>query len=82
MPFDTLAALRRQLIAEVPHLGQIDQVPQNAWRPLASSQPADGVLNNAVSNFYTTNPIARASMVMADLSAATKARLTQALAAE
>ena len=82
LPFDTLAALRRQLIAEVPHLGQIDQVPQNAWRPLASSQPADGVLNNAVSNFYTTNPIARASMVMADLSAATKARLTQALAAE
>ena len=82
LQFDTLAALRRQLIAEVPHLGQIDQVPQNAWRPLASSQPADGVLNNAVSNFYTTNPIARASMVMADLSAATKARLTQALAAE
>ena len=82
LPFDTLAALRRQLIAEVPHLGQIDQVPQNAWHPLASSQPADGVLNNAVSNFYTTNPIARASMVMADLSAATKARLTQALAAE
>ena len=82
LPFDTLAALRRQLIAEVPHLGQIDQVPQNAWRPLASSQPADGVLNNAVSNFYTTNPIARASMVMADLSAAAKARLTQALAAE
>ena len=82
LPFDTLAALRRQLIAEVPHLGQIDQVPQNAWRPLTSSQPVDGVLNNAVSNFYTTNPIARASMVMADLSAATKARLTQALAAE
>ena len=82
LQFDTLAALRRQLIAEVPHLGQIDQVPQNAWRPLASSQPADGVLNNAVSNFYTTNPIARASMVMADLSAAAKARLTQALAAE
>ena len=82
LPFDTLAALRRQLIAEVPHLGQIDQVPQNAWRPLTSSQPADGVLNNAVSNFYTTNPIARASMVMADLSAAAKARLTQALAAE
>ena len=82
LPFDTLAALRRQLIAEVPHLGQIDQVPQNAWRPLASSQPADGVLNNAVSNFYTTKPGARASRGMADLSAAAKARLTQALAAE
>ena len=82
LPFDTLAALRRQLIGEVPHLGQIDHVPENSWTALAVSQPSDGPLRNAVGDFYITNPIARASVVMAELSAAAKARLAQDVAAE
>ena len=82
LPFDTLAALRRQLICEVPHLGQIDHVPENSWTALAVSQPSDGPLRNAVGDFYITNPIARASVVMAELSAAAKARLAQDVAAE
>ena len=46
------------------------------------SQPSDGPLRNAVGDFYITNPIARASVVMAELSAAAKARLAQDVAAE
>ena len=82
LPYDTLAALRRQLVAEVPHLGQVDQVPKNSWMPLALSQPSNGVLRNALGDFYMTNPLARASLVMAELSAAAKARLVQDVAAE
>ena len=82
LPYDTLAALRRQLIAEVPHLGQVDQVPKNSWMPLALSQLSDGMLRNARGDFYMTNPLASASLVMAELSAAAKARLVQDVAAE
>ena len=34
MPFDSLAQLRRALVAEVPHLGRIDEVPVNDVVPL------------------------------------------------
>ena len=62
--------------------GQVDQVPKNSWMPLALSQLSDGVLRNALGDFYMTNPLARASLVMAELSAAAKARLVQDVAAE
>ena len=57
-------------------------MPENSWTALAVSQPSDGPLRNAVGDFYITNPIARASVVMAELSAAAKARLAQDVAAE
>jgi NADH-quinone oxidoreductase subunit G len=37
---------------------------------------------NSISDFYLTNPIARASSVMSDLSANAKARANSKLAAE
>jgi NADH-quinone oxidoreductase subunit G len=39
-------------------------------------------LTTVVTDFYLTNPIARASQLMAELSANAKARKTEALAAE
>jgi NADH-quinone oxidoreductase subunit G len=74
LPYDSLAALRKALIAEVPHLGRIDEVPENAWQrlPLGDMGPED--FSNAVRNFYLTNPIARASIVMAEASALAAAR--------
>jgi NADH-quinone oxidoreductase subunit G len=42
----------------------------------------DAPFRNAVADFYLTNPIARASSLMAELSANVKARRTEALAAE
>ncbi|MCC6304028.1 MAG: NADH-quinone oxidoreductase subunit G [Rhodobacteraceae bacterium] len=81
LPFDSLEALRARLVAAVPHLGRIDEVPANTLAPLDAAAPAPGPLAEAVGDFYLTNPIARASEVMADL-AARAARRRRALAAE
>ncbi|MEN8838657.1 MAG: NADH-quinone oxidoreductase subunit NuoG [Celeribacter marinus] len=82
LAFDSLAALRRDLIAAVPHLAQVDQVVENAWTPIAVKKPAKAEFRNAVKDFYLTNPIARASALMAELSAGAKSRITQDVAAE
>ncbi|PWR00906.1 NADH-quinone oxidoreductase subunit G [Meridianimarinicoccus roseus] len=82
LPFDSIAALRRALVAEVPHLARIDTVPENDWQPLELRAPGDAGFRNAVADHYLTNPIARASALMAELSAAAKARAASPLAAE
>ncbi|WP_439103872.1 NADH-quinone oxidoreductase subunit NuoG [Celeribacter marinus] len=82
LAFDSLAALRRDLSAAVPHLAQVDQVVENTWTPIAVKKPAKAEFRNAVKDFYLTNPIARASALMAELSAGAKARTTQDVAAE
>ncbi|MDF1671739.1 MAG: NADH-quinone oxidoreductase subunit NuoG [Roseovarius sp.] len=82
LPYDSLAGLRRALVSEVQHLAQIDSVPQNAWTPVANVELGSGQMGGAVTDFYLTNPIARASEVMAELSAGTKARANPPVAAE
>ena len=74
LPYDTLAQIRMALVTEVPHLAQVDQVIENDWQPLAAGTLGKAAFVNAVSDFYLTNPIARASQLMAELSAAAKAR--------
>jgi NADH-quinone oxidoreductase subunit G len=81
-PWDSLAQLRSALVAAVPHLAGIDEVAQNDWQPLAPRDPARADFRPAVADFYLTNPIARASAVMAELSAMAKARRAAPLAAE
>jgi len=82
LPYDSLAALRRALVAEVPHLGDIDRVPENDWQPLPAGDLGEGAFPEAVSDFYLTNLIARASVLMAELSANAKARAEAPIAAE
>ena len=82
LPFDTLGQLRQALVAGVPHLGQIDVVPQNEWSRLPLKKPAKASFVNVITDFYLTNPIARASALMAELSALAKARSTAKVAAE
>ncbi len=82
LPFDTLAQLRQALVADVPHLAQIDEVPENAWVALPTGNLGSGPLQSAVGDFYLTNPIARASQLMAELSANAKARRAEPVAAE
>uniref|UniRef100_UPI003566DA6E NADH-quinone oxidoreductase subunit NuoG n=1 Tax=Puniceibacterium confluentis TaxID=1958944 RepID=UPI003566DA6E len=82
LAFDSLAQLRRALVTAVPHLADIDAVPQNAWQV-----PPGGALDGAafvpaIRDFYLSNPIARASQLMAELSANAKARKEAPLAAE
>jgi NADH-quinone oxidoreductase subunit G len=82
LPYDSLAALRTALVKSHKHLGQIDRVAENTWVAEAKAEMASGPIKNAISDFYLTNPIARASSLMAELSANAKARRTEALAAE
>lgn len=82
LPFDSLAQLRNALVEAVPHLKKIDQVVENEGEALASDAMGDADFRNAVTDFYLTNPIARASTLMAELSANAKARADAPLAAE
>ncbi len=82
LPFDSLSALRAAMFAEVPHLGAIDQVPENEWAPIKGKALKKGALKNAITEHYQTNPIARASQVMAELAANAASRKAAQLAAE
>ncbi len=82
-PWNDLAGLRRGLVAAVPHLAQIDMVPENAWTPVALRDMGRATFRPVIADFYFTNPIARASVVMAECSALHKARAAgSSLAAE
>ena len=82
LPFDSMAQLRQAIVAAHPHLGGIDDVAENAWTPLPVKKPGKAEFRNAVTDFYLTNPIARASTLMAELSANAKARKSAPMAAE
>ncbi len=82
LPFDSLTALRARLTAEVPHLGDVDMLADNGWHKLAPGKLATADFTPAIADHYLTNPIARASSVMAELSAMAKARNQTPLAAE
>jgi NADH-quinone oxidoreductase subunit G len=81
-PWDNLGQLRQALIEAVPHLAQIDEVPENEWNRIPLRKPAKAALRNAVTDFYLTNPIARASTLMGELSALAAERNTGKIAAE
>ncbi len=80
--YDSLAQLRTSLVAEVPHLARIDEVAEKDGEPLAQDKLGNAGFLPAVKDFYLTNPIARASQLMAELSAGVKARATGKMAAE
>jgi NADH-quinone oxidoreductase subunit G len=82
LAFDSLAQLRSALVAEVPHLARIDQVVENDWNALPVKSLDKGVFVETISDFYLTNPVARASQLMAELSAGAKARKAGKIAAE
>ncbi|MCB1340310.1 MAG: molybdopterin-dependent oxidoreductase, partial [Pseudooceanicola sp.] len=80
-PWDSLAQLRQALVKAAPHLARIDEVAANEGEPLATGTLGDGAFATAIGDFYLTNPIARASALMAELSANALAR-GQQMAAE
>ena len=82
LPWDSLAVLRRALVAAHPHLARIDTVAENAWARVPLRDPAKAAFRNVIRDFYLTNPIARSSAVMAELSAMALARAKAPLAAE
>jgi NADH-quinone oxidoreductase subunit G len=81
-PWDSLTELRRAIVAAVPHLGAVDQVPANDWKRVPLRNPGKADFRLPVRDFYLTNPIARASALMAELSQLAAARSAAPLAAE
>lgn len=83
LPFDNLTQLRSALYADYPHMAQIDAVAAGQVADLAAlgakAAPVKGVtFTSPVTDFYLTNPIARASAVMAECSALAKGGFQQA----
>ncbi len=75
LPYDDLFALRQAMIEDAPSLGRIDQVGgDDAPFDLAAVGVAGAMsgepFTSSVSDYYLTNPIARASKTMAESSAA------------
>jgi NADH-quinone oxidoreductase subunit G len=71
LPYDTLDQLRARIFADHPTFGRIGYVPETpAALDLtalgAKGELSDAPFRSAVSNFYLTNPIARASVTMAE----------------
>jgi len=83
LPFDSLGALRAALGAAHPDLVAYDRIAPADAGALAAVAGLGGALDGApfvssVSDFYFTNPIARASRVMAECSALAKGETRQA----
>ncbi|MEM9344944.1 MAG: NADH-quinone oxidoreductase subunit NuoG [Pseudomonadota bacterium] len=81
-PWNSLAELRQALVKAAPHLKAIDTVPDNDWQPLDRGSSGDGDFGLAVESHYLTNPILRASEVMAELTSLAADRKPNKIAAE
>ena len=83
LPFDSLSQLRAKLYADYPHMMAIDTItPASADDLVAlagkASNPGSDAFVSPVKDFYLTNPIARASAVMAECSALAAGSFSQA----
>jgi len=83
LPFDSLAELRRRLFADFPHFARADAIATGNGADLGAlaalaGDPDKAPFVGAVADFYLTNPIARASAVMAQCSALARQRMLAA----
>ena len=78
LPYDSLADLRQALGKAHPHLLEFGEVPGNDWKLLPDLKPEPERIGRTVKNFYLTNPIARSSLLMAELAAASAGEMQHA----
>jgi NADH-quinone oxidoreductase subunit G len=74
LPFDSLQELRAQLYQTAPHLARLDEVVPADPAPLAELSNAAGPVTSLpfatpIRDFHLSNPVARASNIMAECSA-------------
>jgi len=82
LPYDNLNALRAELFEDYPHMSNLDEPQENKAVILKQGKLGTATFKYAISDHYLTNPIARASEVMAELSKNVKERAAVAVAAE
>jgi NADH-quinone oxidoreductase subunit G len=73
LPYDSLAALRQAIFKTTPHLMRIDQIEAGEAGAIKTLAGRGGTVEKtpfkaSVEDFYLTNPIARASAIMAECS--------------
>ncbi len=83
LPFDSLAQLHANLYQAHPHFADIDEIAprdDSGIEALAQrgGKPGKAPLTSSLDDFYLTNPIARASAVMAECSAQAKGEFVEA----
>ncbi|MBV9563991.1 MAG: NADH-quinone oxidoreductase subunit G [Bradyrhizobium sp.] len=83
LPYDSLGALRAAIFKVVPHLMRVDQIEAGNPADLKTlagkgGSVEKGPFRSTVEDFYLTNPIARASAVMAECSRLASGRLLTA----
>ncbi len=83
LAYDSLGELRAALYAAHPHLMRVDAVAAGTTADVAALAKRSGRMlpqqfRNPVSDFYLTNPIARASAIMAECSALAAGRVAEA----
>ncbi len=83
LPWDSLSALRQQMFAAHPHLARIDEIVAADAGALSTltqlgGQATKAAFKSPVTDFYLTNPIARASAIMAECSRLAAGKLPQA----
>jgi NADH-quinone oxidoreductase subunit G len=73
LPYDSLSALRQAIFKAAPHLMRLDQIEPGKAADINAFARNSGNIDkspfkSSVEDFYLTNPIARASAVMAECS--------------
>jgi NADH-quinone oxidoreductase subunit G len=73
LPFDSLPALRAKLYEAYPHFAALDEIARGTGDQIATlgqkgSEMSKSAFASPIKDFYLTNPIARASAVMAECS--------------
>jgi NADH-quinone oxidoreductase subunit G len=74
LPFDTLDQLRARLYVEHPHFAAIDEIEAGSIADVGklaegAAETSEEPFENVIEDFFLTNPIARASAIMNELSA-------------
>jgi NADH-quinone oxidoreductase subunit G len=82
LSFDSFEQLRRQLFEAHPRLARADEIEPAEFRPEPKREMGSEPFRCPIEDFYLTNPIARASAIMAELSRLRAERARQPVAAE
>ncbi|MGA3304112.1 MAG: NADH-quinone oxidoreductase subunit NuoG [Methylovirgula sp.] len=87
LPFDSLAQLRSKLTQAFPHFQKLDAIAPGELASLEKlaalgGAPASDAFVSPIQDFFLTNPVARASAIMAECSELARARQAMPQAAE